>query len=767
MNSGSRFSRSTFRLRSPRELVFRGRQAAYVILERMGLDEGELRPDQIYQSLSVDARRRFSTLDGWVSAFRSRGGDGFFAGVTDPRATSAVCRAIDPDECSTVIARADSALQGRFTLLGLGELDVGLPIDWHRDPVAGVRGPLWHWSRIPYLDPAAVGDHKRVWELNRQQWLVTLAQAWHLTNDDRYAQGAAGALLSWMDANPPKFGVNWSSSLELAFRAISWFWSLRLLGQSSPMDNALVQRMVGHLLVSARHIERNLSTYFSPNTHLTGEALALLYAGLELGDFADARRWRETGRRILLEQLERHVRADGTYMEQSSWYHRYTFDFYTHFLLLERANGVDRPQVHDAVRRLGELLLWISRPDGSLPLIGDDDGGRLLFLDGRPAVDSRPALAAAAALTGDATFLSIGAPSIELPWLFDSSNVDRARALTPRPPMAHTRLFPDGGTVVLRDGWSPRASVMTIDAGPHGVMNGGHAHADALAFDLCVRGVAVLIDPGTFAYTVDPTARDRFRHTASHNAVTVDGQPSSVAAGPFSWVRTATTQVERFASTPDVDWFRGSHNGFTRMPRNAKYTRTIVFIRDGLWVIRDAVVAEGPVVVAAHFQCGVRIEAQPVSANAIRLLFNGQRCADIWAADPSIRIACEAGEVSPGFGASAPAPHLRLSAAPSREASLHTVIGAPDVAIERVEFAATAANAVVTLICEGHIDVIGFGASGSGAVYSIRAHAEAWWVRLERDSRRVLAWCGLECTELAVGGQVLHQSSIASTVSNV
>jgi hypothetical protein len=42
----------------------------------------------------------------------------------------------------------------------------------------------------------------------------------------------------------------------------------------------------------------------------------------------------KTGKRILLNQLARHVRPDGVYFEQSSYYHRYTTDFYAHFLIL-------------------------------------------------------------------------------------------------------------------------------------------------------------------------------------------------------------------------------------------------------------------------------------------------------------------------------------------------------------------------------------------------------------------------------------------------
>ena len=48
-------------------------------------------------------------------------------------------------------------------------------------------------------------------------------------------------------------------------------------------------RLLKFLEVSARHVERYLSTYFSPNTHLTGEALGLLYIGTQFPELAGAR----------------------------------------------------------------------------------------------------------------------------------------------------------------------------------------------------------------------------------------------------------------------------------------------------------------------------------------------------------------------------------------------------------------------------------------------------------------------------------------------
>src|SRR6185295_4211192 len=103
------------------------------------------------------------------------------------------------------------------------------------------------------------------------------------------------------------------------------------------------ERALRFLYLHGRHLETYLSTYFSPNTHLTGEALGLYYLGLLLPEFKDAERWRQTGSRVLLEQLPIQVRPDGVYFEQSSYYHRYTADFYTHFMILSLANDEALP----------------------------------------------------------------------------------------------------------------------------------------------------------------------------------------------------------------------------------------------------------------------------------------------------------------------------------------------------------------------------------------------------------------------------------------
>ena len=75
-------------------------------------------------------------------------------------------------------------------------------------------------------------------------------------------------------------------------------------------------------------VEQNLSRYFSPNTHLLGEALALYVVGRALPELRRAAKWEQLGRTVLVEQIARQIHADGGHAELSTHYHRYTLDFY-------------------------------------------------------------------------------------------------------------------------------------------------------------------------------------------------------------------------------------------------------------------------------------------------------------------------------------------------------------------------------------------------------------------------------------------------------
>ena len=589
------------------ELSARTAQQVAILSERSGWSrQARLPSDQQLLSLLTSSLSSIAALSEQLSRpERVR----FFAAFDSKQETIAEFRRRWPEAEQRIVAGAERIAEGTFSLLGLPELRLGSEIDWHLEPLSGKRTPLCHWSRLDYLDVAVAGDKKITWELNRQQYFLTLARAYWLTGDERYAQVFVAHVTSWMERNPPKLGINWASSLEVAFRSISWLWALNFFAGSTALTDDVLLRMMKFLYLNASHLETYLSTYFSPNTHLTGEALGLFYLGLLLPEFKDAKRWRDLGLDILASQLARHVQPDGVYFEQSSYYHRYTADFYLHLAVLLRRHGAAWPgELEAKLALLLDHLMNLTRPDGTTPFFGDDDGGRLVMLDDRPANDFRAVLSTGAALLNRADYKFVAGPAAEETlWLLGVEGVRAFEQLTAQPPGRESVAFPDGGYYVMRDGWSPDANYLLFDCGPHGWANCGHAHADALAIDLAADGRTLLVDPGTFTYTGGHETRDWFRGSTAHNTVTVDGKSSSIPAGTFSWQTKTACEALAWVEHERFTFVSGRHHGYEEMAAPGRHTRDILFLKHDYWLLRDRLELSGEHQVDQwfHFDSGV------------------------------------------------------------------------------------------------------------------------------------------------------------------
>jgi hypothetical protein len=665
--------------RSFDEIRVRLFQMSSAFAERMGWPPSGLQADAegVFRHLTRGAPR---DPDALLAAFRARGADGFGA-FADPAGTVAALRRRCPSDEVEVLARAAAVRARRFDLMGYRGLDYGDPVDWQLDPVSDRRASLIHWSRVPYLDPYVVGDHKLVWELSRQQYLVVLGQAYWYTGNEAYAEDFAALVTSWLDGNPPKRGMNWTSSLEVAFRAMSWLWALRFFKHAPALTSGLYARMLGGLAVHARHLETYLSTYFSPNTHLTGEALGLVFIGTWAPELASAERWRSLGERILLGQLARQVRSDGIYFEQATQYHRYTTEFYLQLLLL--TCSTDRPvdgRLAVDAQRLVEALAQFCGPDGRMPLLGDDDGGRLIQLDGRAPDDLRGLLTLAAVVfeRQDWAWLGRGDEAASL-WLLGPTAGARLDALPRRAPGGRSHAFRESGFFVLRDGWNEQSSHAVFDCGPHGVFNCGHAHADVLGLVLSVRGRPLFVDAGTYVYPGHD--RNAFRGGEAHNAITIDGRGSSEpGAGWFQWARIAHSELSAWATGDWFDVVEGTHDGFTRQGLDAEHIRQVTHLAGCAWVVRDRVRAsEGRrITLRWHLPPGYVVECPGAQGEATRVVmvrdFLGTLIARLLLVVPaSADLRVEESWVSLQYGARSPAPVLTIEVEASGHDDLLTV----------------------------------------------------------------------------------------------
>lgn len=633
------------RHRSVDELRVRALQYIAARVERFGLSFRNARPAK-YRNHDAIGLLRFRGL-----------------APDEPLDIARAVAELDPEVTTYFSEQTKRIREGSISLLGLGLMRTGNPPSWHRDASSGRSAPRKHWSQISYLDREVVGDHKVLWEVNRHQYLYAPTLMWLIKQNRSDFELVQNHLASWLEENPDKIGANWSSSLEVAYRAITWCWLLWLL-RDAPWDRDLLQRLCRSLETHALHVERYLSTYFSPNTHLTGEALSLFYVGSMLPRLKCSARLRSRGAQILERSLNVQVHDDGVYFEQASQYQRYTADIFLHYVLLAQGTGwTVRSFVTEKLLKLLFVLRTMADGSARIPLLGDDDGGLLLPLDHRAPDCVAGLLLAGAAYFQCPELIPGGArqPTLSL-WLM---GIDRTRAMLLRPPVAPlwtNRHFKEGGIVIIRDGWEPHGAVANIDGGPHGALNCGHAHADTLALTLSLGCQPVFIDRGTFTYVGDE--RDEFRVTSAHNTMEFDGSSSTEPRGPFQWGIVPQKPLGRLMEAGDASIFFGRAYGHPGSDRPSTHDRIVMHIRRGPWLILDhGNRLDAKAVV--RWQLHPDLDVSKCRDGSLHIVNHNAALAAVFVPLLSSNWECRNREVSLRFGRKNPATLIEITADPS------------------------------------------------------------------------------------------------------
>lgn len=499
----------------------------------------------------------------------------------------------DPDasrfDCKAYQAAADSVLSGRFSVFALADKQLGFPPNWMQDPLTGTLAPNKFGKSINYRDERQVGNIKYLWEINRHLELVPLAQAYALTQDDRYIDGIHALLSSWIAANPYAQGVNWSSALEVAIRLVNWSVAWQLVGgaDSQLFMNEKGQQLLRSWLASiychCHFVFHNRSYHSSANNHLLGECMGLAIASLTWPHWNESRRWaRDSCKEFEREALLQNT-SDGVNREQAIWYHHEVTDMMVLTGLYARAAGRDFSAGYwDRCERMMEFIQALMDCGGNVPAIGDsDDAVMVRFYDGLDARVFRSLLGVGAILFDRADFATAaGGVDDKARWLFSAEAIggcDKLFEIEARSTFEPKSAFPEGGYWVLGSNLgTPEEIRVVADAGPLGYLSlAAHGHADTLSFCLSAAGTPVLIDPGTFAYHTEKRWRDYFRGTSAHNTVRIDRTDQSTIGGNFLWTQRANASCLLFERTDDEDRWVAQHDGYMRLADPVSHRREL------------------------------------------------------------------------------------------------------------------------------------------------------------------------------------------------
>ncbi len=444
----------------------------------------------------------------------------------------AIERTQDCPASQAVISDAAELLDNRISFFNHDALDLGDPVDWHRDWNTGVAAERGLSHFIDYRDANKTGDCKQVWEPNRHHQLVTLALAYRLTRNTAYRDKVFSLLDAWITDNPYGYGMNWRSPLEVAIRIISWVFALDLTGVSE-LDGNQSERLHTAAYQHCVDVAGKFSRGSSANNHVIGEAAGVFIAACYW--FPDEEKWIADAQEILEAEILNQTYPDGGSREQALSYQFFVIQF---FKLCGVAGERYNHPFSDAFwQRLAGMYDFVERfrPfQGCLPMFGDQDDGYVVHF-GAHIHDLNDHRSWRKALSGEATPHHL--PSQMLLPDGSLSRMPRPRSVE-APAAAHA--FRHAGHVILNQG----GIAVLFDAAELGYGSmAAHGHADALQVCVTWKGQPVLVDSGTYDYFTHPQLREYFRSTAAHNTIRLDERDQSLSAGPFMWSERADAEL--------------------------------------------------------------------------------------------------------------------------------------------------------------------------------------------------------------------------------
>lgn len=509
-------------------------------------------------------------------------------------------------------------------------------IDWHSDFKSGYRWNENTWYRdVRFLGIRGV-DVKAPWELSRLQHFPQMAIQFGRTHDVAIPAEIRNQLLDWIACNPPKFGVNWYSTMDVAIRVANIVVAYDLaIAYGAVFDDRFKSVLRRSIYDHAVHIVSNLewSADFRGNHYLSNIA-GLLFAAAYLGEeVSETSAWVSFAAEELVTAVEEQFQEDGSNFEASTSYHRLSAEMVVYSVaLLHRLGAATLPEwLLVCVQSMAEFTRWVTKPDRTIVQVGDNDSGRFLKIDtpydsrsraeavtrystldgfdelGPDAIwpDERHldhselqasisalfSVAASGGTTFAALFTShlagtpfkISAPSARAPFVPAYS----AKSSSLGPPDAKhlvdcryegnlsARAFENFGLWVLRNE-QVHLCIRCGSIGQNGI--GGHAHNDQLSFELTADGKTIFADPGSYIYTPMPELRNAYRSANTHNGPKPAGQePGALGIGLFRIVDAWKGECLGFS---EAEFFGVMHRRSQRIYRRISVESTRVVVED-------------------------------------------------------------------------------------------------------------------------------------------------------------------------------------------
>ena len=475
------------------------------------------------------------------------------------------------------------------------------PIDWQLDFKSGYR-----WANSTFYMDVRYGhergaDVKMPWELSRFQHLSALATGYKVSGQEKYALEYVSQILDWIATNPPMFGVNWKCTMDVAIRVTNWlFWlgCIRIWLERQEWKDEFYRIFSNSVYDHLKFIRKNLewNPIFTTNHYLSNVAGLLILSSATENVFPQSSWLRKIAIEKLKQETLKQVNPDGTDYEGSTCYHRLALELIFYPVWWEvirhgRFDGKNYREVAleifgevfvDRLYRMFVAVLYLLKPNGRMPQIGDNDNGQFIKLYPRDILDMRYLLALGGIFFNEqkfkvAEFFRTEEDIVEIGILFGNRGFESWSELywNELANVGSKALY-DSGWYIIRDGLN---YIIVSCVGSWKSRPRGHAHDDRLSFELVVNGRDIVVDPGTFVYTALPELRNRFRSAAYHNTFAPVGLDRSGWWDTSKMSKIGGCRCLEFDGDGGRMWFEGEYRSSQEKVPTFSHKRRIVWDR--------------------------------------------------------------------------------------------------------------------------------------------------------------------------------------------
>lgn len=428
------------------------------------------------------------------------------------------------------------------------------------------------WRENPY--------NNRTWQLyvHSLDHVSYLIDGYVLTDEIKYLEKAKWYIDSWAKHNADRSkaasSMAWNNHATAnRLITLTYFWQE---WRKSPLyDTAVADELMDLMLAHAQYLadDKNYSHF---NYGIFQDKALLQF--VTLFPWTDAKHeWRNKALSRLNQRIKNDLTAEGVHKEHSPNYHLL---FYNQFIQLERFaedHNIPLPDLSDKLKLMELYLAYITKPSGELPLIGDT---RVMELARRMDAEQ----------------------------VRDELAYVLTRGAQGKSPEALDKVFPDGGTAVLRSSWSFDEDVyLMFTAAYHSTV---HKHGDDLSFVLSHGWTDYFVDSGMYNYEEEDPYRQYMRSALAHNTLAVEGESYRFTS-------------EEVGQSKIIDYHVGETYSYVtaehRVYPAVTVTRTIIHLKPNTFFILDRVKGYKTREISQLFQIGPEVDVVEATEEGLHL----------------------------------------------------------------------------------------------------------------------------------------------------